>query len=294
MFSFRRTCLAIGVCLGAAIVSTAVQAESTSQRIARTGTVVVGYRESSIPFSYVDNGKPVGYSIDLCRRVVQALGQKFHRELHVDFRPVTSANRMELVRSGAVDLECGSTTSNAERRKQVAFTVPHFIVSTRFMVRADSGIDGREKLHQATVVTTQGTTAEKMFPQLNLRSRLLTAPDHAAAFAMLESGQVDGFLMDDILLASLRATSGNPGRYRILDDTYRIEALSIMFAQDDPEFKTLVDTEMKRIILSGEIQTIYRQWFEQAIPPKGINLNWPMPRLLRNSFRYPSDWAPDF
>lgn len=285
---------AIGLLAASLASQAAPPAETTMQRVARTGSVVIGYRESSIPFSYLDNGKPIGYAIDLCRRIVGALGQKLHRDLQIVYRPVTSANRIEMVRSGLVDLECGSTTNNAERRKQAAFTIPHFIVATRFMVRSDSGIEGREQLRHATVVTTKGTTAEKMFPEMNLLSKLVSAPDHAASFAMLQSGQADAFLLDDILLAGLRAAAPDPSKFRILDDVYRLEALAIMFAQDDPEFKAVVDGEMKRIIQSGDINAIYRQWFEQPVPPKGMNLKWPIGHLLRNSFRYPSDWAPDF
>lgn len=271
-----------------------VHAETALARIARTGNVVIGYRESSLPFSYLDeNKRPVGYAIDLCRRLVGAIGKQLKRELTVEYRMVTSANRIEAVAGGQVDLECGSTTNNAERRRQVAFTMPHFITSTRFMVSSASGIASHHDLHHKRIVTTRGTTAEMLFPELNLLSELVAAPDHAAAFAMLESGRADAFLMDDILLASLRANSRQPERYRILDKSYRIEALAIMLGRDDPEFKAVVDTEMTRIILSGEINGLYRKWFEQPIPPHGINLHLPMSRLLHNAFRYPSDWAPD-
>ncbi len=271
-----------------------VHAETTLARIARTGNVVIGYRESSLPFSYLDeNKRPVGYAIDLCRRLVGAIGKHLKRELTVEYLMVTSANRIDAVAGGRVDLECGSTTNNAERRKQVAFTMPHFITSTRFMVSSQSDITNHLDLHRKVIVTTRGTTAEKLYPDLNLLSELVAAPDHAAAFAMLESGKADAFLMDDILLASLRANSREPQRYRILDKSYRIEALAIMLRRDDPEFKSVVDNEMTRIILSGEINGLYRKWFEQPIPPHGINLHLPMSRLLHNAFRYPSDWAPD-
>jgi glutamate/aspartate transport system substrate-binding protein len=269
-------------------------AETALQRIASSGKVVIGYRGSSIPFSY-QNGdeRPVGYAIDLCRRIVGAIGKQLGREPKIEFRPVTSGNRVEMVSSGQVDLECGSTTNNAERRKRVAFTIPHFITTTRFMVRTDSGIASHSDLHKATVITTRGSTAEKLFGDLHLLSKLEIAPDHAAAFAMLEAGKADAFMMDDVLLAGLRAEAKDPARYRILDESYRIEALSIMFGRDDPDFKTLVDNEMKRLIGTGEAAALYRKWFEEPIAPHGINLQLPMGKLLRNSFRYPSDWAPD-
>jgi len=283
---------ALAACL--ALPGAPVQAETTLQRIARTGTVVIGYRESSMPFSYVYDGQPpVGYAIDLCRRLVGAIGKQLGREPKTLYRPVSSASRLDAVAGGRVDLECGSTTNNAERRARVAFTVPHFITSTRFMVAADSAIAGHADLHWATVVTTRGSTAEKLFPDLHLRSKLEIATDHAAAFAMLAAGKADAFMMDDVLLASLRAGAKAPERYRILDDSYRVEALAIMLARDDAELKALVDHEMKRLIGSGEATALYSKWFEQPIPPHGINLHWPMGRLLRNSFRFPSDWAPD-
>ncbi|RIX40969.1 MAG: amino acid ABC transporter substrate-binding protein [Rhodocyclales bacterium GT-UBC] len=296
--SLSRTLFALAAAFGVLIAGLPAQsaqaAETSLQRMARTGTVVIGYRESSIPFSYLDESKrPVGYSIDLCRRLVGAIGKQLKREMKTEMRLVTSANRLDAVVNGQVDLECGSTTNNAERRARVAFTVPHFLTAARFMVRADSPIKGHIDLHRAVVVTTRGTTAETLFRQLNLQSRLEIAPDHAAAFAMLAAGKADAFMMDDILLASLRAAAPDPERYRILDETYRVEALAIMFSRDDPELKALVDREMKRLILDGEVETIYRQWFERPIPPNGINLRWPIGRLLRNSFRYPSDWAPD-
>lgn len=268
-------------------------AETTLQRIARSGTVVIGHRESSIPFSYLDESRhPVGYAIDLCKRLTAAISKHVGHELKTEYKAVTSANRVDAVAVGQVDLECGSTTNNAERRARVAFTVPHFITATRFMVNTQR-IAGYEDLHRATVVTTRGTTAEKLFGDLNLRSKLEIAPDHAAAFAMLEAGKADAFLMDDVLLASLRATAKEPDRYRILDESYRVEALAIMLARGDVEFKRLIDGEMARLIHSGEAAALYRKWFEQPIPPNGINLRWPMGHLLRNAFRYPSDWAPE-
>jgi glutamate/aspartate transport system substrate-binding protein len=276
------------------LTSLPAQAETTLQRIVRSGNVIVGYRESSIPFSYVYDGKsPAGYAIDLCRQIVGAIGKQLGRELKIEYRPVTSANRLDRVAAGEVDLECGSTTNNAERRTRVTFTVPHFITSTRFMVREDSGISSHAELHRATIVTTRGSTAEKLFRDLHMLSKLQVAPDHAAAFAMLEAGKADAFMMDDILLAGLRAGAKEPDRYRILDQSYRIEALAIMLASDDPGFKMLVDNEMKRLINAGEVAALYRKWFEQPIPPQGLNLRWPMGHLLRNSFRFPSDWAPD-
>ncbi len=276
------------------ILAAPTQAETTLQRMARSGTAVIGYREASIPFSYVDQqNRPLGYTIELCQRLVSALGKQLGRELKLEYRPVSPANRIEQVVSGQVDLECGSTTNNAERRKKVAFTVPHFISASRFMVKASSGLLEHGDLRRANIVTTRGTTAEKLFQQLNLGTRLEVAPDHRAAFALLESGRADAFLMDDILLASLRASARDPGQFRFLEHVYWIEQLSIMFSRDDPELKAAVDKEMKRLALAGEIHRLYHKWFELPIAPHGINLQWPMSFLLRDALRHPSDAPAD-
>lgn len=271
---------------------------ATLDKIAQSGTITLGYRESSPPFSYLDEAQhPVGYSIDICMKVVEAVKRDLKRQnLAVKFVPVTSASRMKAVISDEVDLECGSTTSTAERRKEVAFTVPTFVAATRLMVREGGTIKSINDLSGKTVVTTGGTSSEKLFADLNdtrtLRAKLVTTKDHAESLAMLEAGKADAFIMDDVLLYSLRASSKEPEKYAITRDALTIEPLSIMLRKDDPAFKKVVDAEVTRVILQGEINPMYRKWFESPIPPRQINLKIPMSFMLRDSFKTPTDWLP--
>ena len=271
---------------------------ATLDKVAQTGTMVLGYRESSPPFSYLDEAqRPIGYSIDLCLKIVDAVKRELKRPaLAVKFVPVTSASRMKAVISDEVDLECGSTTSTAERRKEVAFTIPTFVAATRLMVREGGGIKSINDLSGKTVVTTGGTSSEKLFTDLNetrtLRAKLVVTKDHGESFAMLEAGKADAFIMDDVLLYSLRASSKEPENYVVTRDALTIEPLSIMLRKDDQAFKKVVDAEVTRVILQGEINAIYRKWFDSPIPPRQINLKIPMSFMLRDSFKTPTDWLP--
>ena len=281
----------------AVLMSFSAQA-ATLDKIAQTGTIILGYRESSPPFSYLDEAKnPIGYSVDLCMKVVEAVKRELKRPtLAVKFVPVTSATRMKAVVSDEVDLECGSTTGTAERRKEVAFTVPTFVAATRLMVREGGTIKSIYDLSGKTVVTTGGTSSEKLFTDLNdtrtLRAKLVLTKDHSESFAMLETGKADAFIMDDVLLYSLRAGSKEPDKYAVTRDALTIEPLSIMLRKGDPAFKKIVDTEVTRVILQGEINAMYRKWFDSPIPPNQINLRIPMSFMLRDSFKTPTDWLP--
>lgn len=288
----RAYCMALAL-----LFSCSAQAIGTLEKIAQTGTVTLGYRDSSPPFSYLnENRNPIGYSLDLCLKVVDALKRELKRpDLAVKFALVSSASRITALTSGEIDLECGSTTSSAERSKQVAFTIPTFLAATRLMVRGDSEIRSLANLARKTVVTTKGTSSEKLFDSLNqgrtLRATLLLGKDHFESFALLEAGKADAFIMDDVLLYSLRATAKDPAKYVITNDALTIEPLSLMLRKDDPAFKKAVDGEIVRIIVQGEINAIYRKWFESPIPPKQINLKLPMSYILRDSFKAPADWV---
>ncbi|MCL4759139.1 MAG: amino acid ABC transporter substrate-binding protein [Rhodocyclaceae bacterium] len=268
-------------------------------RIVREQTVRIGYRDTSMPFSYLvaQGDVPVGYSMDLCMKIVERIGA-LHKlpQVKVVHELVTSANRIDKVREGVVDLECGSTTSTAERRRLAEFTIPTFIAATRFLVRADSPYRSPFDLSGKRVVTTKGSTSEKLFRAFNedrtLRATLVTARDHAESFSWVANAEAEAFVMDDVLLYSLAAQSGRQEAFRVLDERLTIEPLSIMLPQGDPEFKKLVDEELTRVILSREIHRIYRKWFESPIPPDNINLRLPMSFLLRDSFKLPSDWIP--
>lgn len=280
------------------MISAPAIAGTVLDRVSGSGVVNIGYRDSSPPFSYLDQDRqPVGYSLDICRKVVDAMQKTLHRPLSVRYVPVTSATRIDAVQKGEVDLECGTTTSTAERRQKVAFTVPTYIATTRLLVRAGSGIRSINDLSGKIVVTTRGTTAAKIFSDTNerrtLRASLVEAKDHAESFEILQSGKADAFIMDDVLLYSLRASSGAPEKFEVTREAMNIEPLAIMFPKDDPAFKKLVDDEVSRMIVDNEIHRIYRRWFESRIPPKGINLQLPMSYLLRDSFKAPTDWLPN-
>jgi glutamate/aspartate transport system substrate-binding protein len=267
-------------------------------RIKLNGRIVIGHRESSVPFSYFDaNKQPVGYAIDLCLRVGEAVRRSLQLpRLTVEYVPVTSANRIALVAEGKVDLECGSTTNNAERREQVAFTIPHYIAGARILVRADSSIDSLNGFEGRKLVSTKGTTPLKAVQDANrerlLRINVVEAPDHARAVEMVEKGEADGFVMDDVLLYGLIASRPDPGKLKVVGKFLTIEPLAIMLGKDDPAFKRLVDEEMKRLITSREAHALFDRWFQQPIPPRNTPLNLPMNYLIRDFWKYPTDRVP--
>ena len=267
-------------------------------RIRSSGEVVIAHRESSVPFSYVaPDGRPVGYAIDLCLKVVDALRQQLALpDLRPRFVMVTPANRIAMVEQGKADLECGSTTNNAERRQKVAFTVPHYIAGARYLVRSDSPVQVIRDFQGRTLVSTKGTTPLKEAARVNneyaLGIRLTEAPDHARAVDMVAAGEADGFVMDDVLLYGLVAGRADPGQFKVVGKFLTIEPLAIMFSRDDPAFKRLVDDEMKRLIRSREAHTVYERWFLRPIPPANRSLNLPMNYLLRDFWKYPTDQVP--
>ena len=281
------------------IAALPARAEGTLDKIARTGTLLLGYRESSSPFSYLGNDKhPVGYSIDICEKIVEAVKRELKRPtVAVKYVPVNSSTRITSLVSGEIDLECGSTTNTAERRKQVAFTIPTFIAATRLLTKKESGITSFDDLAGKTVITTRGTSSEQFFNERNaarkLHANLILGKDHAESFALLEAGKGIAFLMDDVLLYSLRAASKDPGGYVITRDALTIEPLAVMLRKDDAPFKKLVDGEVARVITQGEVNGIYRKWFESPIPPNQINMKMPMSYMLRDSFKMPTDWVPN-
>ncbi len=275
-----------------------VFAGETLDRIAKTGKVVLTNREASIPFSYVVDGQPVGYSVDICLRLVAAIRTAIRQpDLKVEFFQVTSATRIPAITEGKADLECGSTTNNAERRKQVGFTIAHFIAGARMLVRADSGIKNWVDLRGKTIVTTRGTTNAKSIAERNdvrsLNIRLVEAEDHSRSFAMVENRSADAFAMDDVLLFGLRAAASRPADYAVVGDLLSVEPYAVMFSKKDAGLKAIADKEMARLIDSGELHKLYDKWFMQPIPPKNTNLAMPMSGLLRESFRYPSDKVAD-
>lgn len=267
----------------------------TLKKIKDTGTITLGHRESSVPFSYYDDKQHViGYAMDLCNRIVEAVKKDLKlAKLEVKLNPVTSATRIPLMANGTVDLECGSTTNNLEREKQVAFTITHFVTANRFVSKAASKLKTVDDLKGKTIVSTSGTTNIKQITEINAQKNLgmniLAAKDHAEAFLMVETGRAAAFVMDDILLYSLVATSKSPKDYVISADALSVEPYGIMLRRDDPAFKKVVDAAMIATYKSGAINAIYDKWFLKPIPPKGVNLHVPMGASFKKVVANPTD-----
>ena len=284
--------------LGLAALAATSGAQTVLERVTAGGNLVIAHRESSIPFSYLDeNKKPVGYAVDLCLKIAEAVRQKTGaKAMQVEFLMVTPANRIAMVESGMADLECGSTTNNAERREKVAFTIPHFITGARLLVRADSPVQRIEELEGKKLVSTKGTTPLKAVEQTNrshlLRIDILSAPDHGKAVEMVESGEVEAFVMDDVLLYGLAANRPKASALKVVGKFLTTEPLAIMLPKGDPAFKKLVDNEMRRLIASKYINPIYDKWFLKPIPPKNTALNMPVSYLLKDFWKYPTDIVP--
>ena len=258
------------------------QETGTLKKIKDSGSITIGHRESSVPFSYYDDKqKVVGYAMDLCYKIADAVKKELKlSKLEVKLNPVTSATRIPLIANGTVDLECGSTTNNLERQQQVAFTITHFVTANRFVSKKASNIKSVDNLKGKTITSTSGTTNIKQITEIgaqkNLGLNILPTKDHAEAFLMVETDRAAAFVMDDILLYSLVASAKTPGDYVISTDALSVEPYGIMLLRGDDAFKKVVDTEMSRLYKSGEINAIYDQWFTKPIPPKNVNLNLPM------------------
>lgn len=293
--SWARHGLLAVLCAGMAAASAAAELD----RIRQAGKIVVAHRESSIPFSYLDaNQRPVGYSMDICARVVNAIRAQLKMpDLPVEYLMVTASTRVPAIASHKASLECGSTTNTAERRKQVDYTIPHFISLSRFLVKKASGIQRIEDLAGKRVVSTKGTTSLTVFrrldKELGLRATVQEADDHAAAFAAVAKGEADAFVMDDVLLYGLRAVAAKPDDFVVVGKPLTIEPYAIMLPKDEPAFKALVGDEIRRLIRTGEIYQLYTKWFERPVPPKGVVMQMPMSFLLRDSFKFPSEKVGD-
>lgn len=267
----------------------------TLKKIRDTGTITLGVRDSSIPFSYLDDKQAYqGYSIDLCMRIVDAVRKELRmQKLDVKMNPVTSATRIPLMANGTIDLECGSTTNNLERQKQVAFAPTTFVTASRLLAKKSANIHSLEDMKGKILVSTSGTSSLKQVTALNaqrqLGMRIMPAKDHAEAFLMVETGRAVAFAMDDILLASLAASSKSPKDYAVTKEPLSVEPYGIMLRRNDPQFKKLADAAIVDVFKSGEILRIYDKWFMSPIPPKNINLNWPMSEELKAAVAQPTD-----
>jgi len=282
--------------LAAALMATApALAQSTLDKVKASGTISLAYRESSIPFSYLDDkAQPVGFGVEICERIVDEIKKSTGRaDLKVTRQAVTSANRIPLLVNGTIDLECGSTTNNSDRGKQVAFAINYFYTGTRFLVKADSGIKNLADLNNKVLVSTTGTTNFRVMRNLITEQKmpieLIGAKDHSESALLVQTGRAAAFAMDDILLYGLRASAQNPAELAVVGEPIQVEPYAIMMRRDDPGIKTLVDGVLTGLMKSGEFQRLYGKWFQSPIPPKGINLNAPMDKALVDNLKILSD-----
>jgi glutamate/aspartate transport system substrate-binding protein len=280
----------------AAAIPALAQETGALKKLRDTGEIVLGVRDASIPFSYADDtGQSIGYSVDLCMRVVDHLRQALKMPtLKVRQQLVTSANRVPLVTNGTVDLECGSTVNNIERQKTVAFSLTTFIVNTKFITKSSSGVQKVVDLKGKTVAVTGGTNTmgkiTALNKQMNLDLSIINGKDHAESFLLLTNDRVAAFSEDDILLAGLAATSQTPTAFRLISiDGMLADPYALMMRRDDPQFKAAVDTALRDLFASGEIQRIYDKWFVRPIPPRNVVLNFPMGDQLKRVIAKPTD-----
>jgi glutamate/aspartate transport system substrate-binding protein len=292
--------IAVLVGVGAFAGSTqAAELTGTLKKIKDNGTITLGVRESSIPFNYNLGGvRQVGYSYDIMMRAVDAVKAELKMaNLQVKEIPVTPQNRITLIQNGTVDIECSSTTNNLERQKQVAFSNTIFIIGTRLMTKKDSGIKDFSDLKGKNVVTTAGTTSERLLRKMNdeqdMGMNIISAKEHGQSFLTLESGRAAAFMMDDALLYGERAKARNPNDWVVVGTPQSREAYGCMMRRDDPQFKKVVDNTIAKLMKSGEVNGIYNKWFMQPVPPKGLNLNFPLSDDMKNLFKNPNDKALD-
>lgn len=281
------------IVLAAGLATTA--GAQTLQKIADANKITVSYREASVPFSYlIGSSKAVGFSVELSEAIVDDVRKKLKKpNLEVAYMPVTSQNRIPLLVNGTYDLECGSTTNNTARGKDVAFSTNIFYTGTRLLVKKSSGIKNYADLAKKTVASTTGTTNAQVIRKYNadkkLDMQLVLGKDHDDSLLLVESDRAVAFAMDDILLFGLIANSKDPASLQVVGDSLQVEPYACMVRKDDPEFKKLVDGTLNRMMKSGEFTRLYTKWFMSPIPPKGVNLNLPMGAELKANLKALSD-----
>jgi glutamate/aspartate transport system substrate-binding protein len=273
----------------------AAQTAATLDKIKQSGTMTLAYRESSIPFSYLGaDAQPTGFGFEICEKIADRVKAATGRsDLKKQYQAVTSANRIPLLQNGTIDIECGSTTNNSERGKQVAFAINYFYTGTRFLVKTGTKVEKLADLAGKPVVSTTGTTNFQIIRRLNEEQKLgidlLGAKDHAESALMVQTGRAVAFGMDDILLYGLRASAQNPADLAVVGEPIQVEPYAIMVRKDDPAFKKLVDDTLAGMMKSGEFEALYKKWFQAPIPPKGINLNAPLSKELQENLKNLSD-----
>ena len=291
---------ALAATLGASILMPAHAQESlTVKKLKDTGSITLGHRESSIPFSYYnDQQQVIGYSQELMMKAVEGVKENLKlAKLDTKLMPVTSANRITLVQNGTIDIECGSTTNNLERQKQVGFSTTIFVIGTRLLTKKDSGVKDFPDLAGKNVVTTAGTTSERLLRKMNedkqMKMNIISAKDHGESFLTLETGRAVAFMMDDALLYGEIAKAKKPGDWIVTGTAQSKEAYGCMVRRDDPEFKKVVDAALTKAMTSGDAEKIYAKWFMNPIPPKGLNLAMPLSDEMTALYKSPNDKAFD-
>jgi glutamate/aspartate transport system substrate-binding protein len=281
--------------LAACALAMPAAAQDTLKKIKDSGSITIGHRDASLPFSYYDDKQqPIGYAMDLCHRIVDAVKAELKMpKLETKYQLVTSANRIPLMANGTIDLECGSTTNNLARQKEVSFTITHFVTANRWVAKKSAKVKSLNDLKGKTIVSTAGTTNIKQITEINaaknLGMNIISANGHPEAFQMVETGRAVAFVMDDILLAGLAAQSRSPKDYEISAEGLSVEPYGIMLRKDDPAFKKVVDAAMSNTYKSGAINAIYSKWFQKPVPPKGVNLNLPMSAAFKKVVAKPTD-----
>ena len=270
------------------------QATDTLAKVKASGVITMGVRDSSGALSYtLGEGKYAGYHIEICNKVIASVEKAAGRKLEVKYQPVTSQNRIPLVQNGTVDIECGSTTNNATRLKDVAFLPTTFVEEVRIAVKANSGINGIEQLSGKTIATTTGTTSVQTLRKnkraTGLEFKELLGKDHSDSFLLLESGRADAFVMDGAILAGNIATSKSPADFKLVGEVLSVEPIAIMIRKDDTAFKKIGDDTVKEMMKSGEIAKLWDKWFQQPIPPKNTKVGYAVSASTKEAWANPND-----
>lgn len=284
---------ALVICAGLTIFTPAYAA-GTLDKIAASKTITMGVRDSSGALSYtLGDGKYTGFHVEICKRVIADLEKKLKTSLKVEYQSVTSQNRMPLVQNGTVDIECGSTTNNATRQKDVAFAVTTYVEEVRIAVKSDSNITSIAQLANKKVATTTGTTSVQLLRKNERANGInfeeIFGKDHADSFLLLESGRADAFVMDGSILAGNIANAKNPKDFKIVGEILSVEPIAIMIRKDDSDFKVAVDTSIKALMKDGTIAKMYKQWFQEPIPPKGNRVGLDLSENTKNAWANPND-----
>ena len=283
------------VLVAALLAAGVVQASGTLDKIKSSGTITLGVRESSGALGFtLGDGKYVGFHTEMAERISSDLRKKLGlSSLTVKFQPVTSQNRIPLIENGTVDLECGSTTNNAARQKQVSFAVTTYVEEVRIAVKANSGITSISQLNGKKVATTTGTTSVQLLRKHERANGVnfeeVFGKDHADSFLLLESGRADAFVMDGQILAGNIAKAKNPKDFRIVGEVLNVEPIACMLRKDDPAFKTAVDDSIKGMIKSGDLAKLYDKWFMQPIPPSNTPVGLPLSEATKAAWANPND-----